>query len=243
MLTCIAPEKIESGDLMAYVEGTAETAVVHHILHCTHCQEEVAALRKADLLLAHQLYREDCPEAMVLLEYEVGFLAEAEKTAVAAHLAICPHCTQELSMLAIEEAPAVVAAPAPTLLDKLRGVGHQILEAVRLPSTPQFDLAVRGQQEIGQIYQAGDFQLMIGQQSDGPFAEGVDVEGQVVNTITGEPIGAGLVRLQSDEHPAAETELDPFGYFEFEEMAAGDYVLHVELTAEMTTVVLVLELA
>ena len=62
---------------------TAETAVVHHILHCTHCQEEVAALRKADLLLAHQLYREDCPEAMVLLEYEVGFLAEDEKTAVA----------------------------------------------------------------------------------------------------------------------------------------------------------------
>lgn len=236
---------------MAYVEGTAETAVVHHILHCAHCQEEVEALRKADLLLTHHLYREECPDAMALLEYQVGFLEGDEKTAVAAHLALCPHCTQELAMLAIEEAPAVATAvdtavataSAPKLLDKLREAGHKIIEAVRLPSTPQFDLAVRGQQEIGQIYQAGDFQLMIGQQSDGPFAEGIDVEGQVVNTITGEPIGEGIVRLQSEARPAAETELDPFGYFEFEEMAAGDYVLHVELTTEMTTVVLVLELA
>ncbi|MEM7114418.1 MAG: hypothetical protein AAF614_18430 [Chloroflexota bacterium] len=234
MLTCIAPEKIEPGDLVAYVEGTAETAVVHHILHCPHCQEEVAALRKADLLLTQQLYRDECPDAMQLLEYKVGFLEGEEKTAVAAHLSLCPHCTAELAQLAIEEAPAT--ATSPSLLDQLRDTSYKILAAIRLPSAPQAGLAVRGQQEMGQIYQAEEFQIIVGLLAEDMFGDGVLFEGQVINMETGVPVSAGNVAVEDSAQAIWHQPINEFGHFEFEELASGSYQVQVELTAEKTKI-------
>lgn len=53
---------------------------------------------EADLTAA--LYRQDCPETMLLGDYQMGLLAANEADPVAAHVARCPHCQAELARLA-----------------------------------------------------------------------------------------------------------------------------------------------
>lgn len=58
---CINPTEIKEGDLMAYVDATADEAVIEHIRRCPACArqaEELAALQAA---LTARLYRFSCP--------------------------------------------------------------------------------------------------------------------------------------------------------------------------------------
>ncbi|MFN8459062.1 MAG: zf-HC2 domain-containing protein [Anaerolineae bacterium] len=57
-------------------------------------------LVKLEAALRTALYRQDCPEVMVLGEYQLGLLAEVEVARLAAHLEHCPHCQAELARLA-----------------------------------------------------------------------------------------------------------------------------------------------
>ena len=47
---CIAPEEIQEGDLVAYLEGDAPLRVKDHIARCAFCAAEIEALRKIDAL-------------------------------------------------------------------------------------------------------------------------------------------------------------------------------------------------
>jgi hypothetical protein len=49
---CIAPQEIQEGDLLAYVEGDASPTVVRHIAKCSACAQEVESLREVDLLFS-----------------------------------------------------------------------------------------------------------------------------------------------------------------------------------------------
>ena len=49
--------------------------------------------------LARALYRFDCPDAHVLGEYDLDLLAPEQRTAIAAHVVDCLHCTSELAQL------------------------------------------------------------------------------------------------------------------------------------------------
>ena len=51
-----------------------------------------AALRAA-------LYRRDCPDAMALVDYHLGWLTEPEQRRIQTHLARCPYCQVELDRL------------------------------------------------------------------------------------------------------------------------------------------------
>jgi hypothetical protein len=64
--------------------------------------------------LRSNLYRRDCPDTMVLGEYQLGLLDEAEQNRLHAHLARCPHCQAEFDRLVeflTEE--ALPASPSP----------------------------------------------------------------------------------------------------------------------------------
>ena len=49
---CIAPQEIQEGDLLAYIEGEASSAVVRHVAHCAACAQEVQSLREVDVLFS-----------------------------------------------------------------------------------------------------------------------------------------------------------------------------------------------
>lgn len=221
-IICIAPEQLIAGDLVAYNEGAAETAVVYHILHCPYCQQEAAALKAVDLLLKNQLYRERCPAPEILLRYVHDWLDEETKTAVFAHLAICPHCPQELQMIA--SAPT---SSDPTNTHPFEKFHFRHIEATR--HFQQLGLHMRGQQEQGQIYRAGDYQLLLGFREPDLFDVGYILEGQLINPKRYQPVSEGTIGLQNRESDIRKAELDSFGYFEFDALAAGTYILNVEL--------------
>lgn len=49
--------------------------------------------------LSRNLYRVDCPAAVELGEYQLDLLAAAERAGVEEHLAVCPHCAEEVAEL------------------------------------------------------------------------------------------------------------------------------------------------
>jgi hypothetical protein len=87
------------------------------------------------------LYRQDCPDKMVLGDYELGLLSEAEQTEVQRHLDQCPHCQTELArfaqsladdplLMAREVAPTIPSpsSPDPTWVESLFEFGRAWLE-------------------------------------------------------------------------------------------------------------------
>src|SRR5687767_4040118 len=65
--------------------------------------------------LRANFYRRDCPDTMVLGEYQLGLLDEAEQSRLRAHLGRCPHCQAEFERLVeflTEE--ALPARPSPS---------------------------------------------------------------------------------------------------------------------------------
>jgi anti-sigma factor RsiW len=97
--SCIDPDAMREGDLMAYVDGIGRKAVAEQIHRCPACAREVGEFRVLQSMLAIRLYRYFCPEPDRLLAYGHGELEDEENLAVARHLDLCPHCVRELSTI------------------------------------------------------------------------------------------------------------------------------------------------
>lgn len=50
-------------------------------------------------ILKSALYRTDCPDTMVLVDYDMGWLDQEESQPVQQHLTTCPHCQAELKRI------------------------------------------------------------------------------------------------------------------------------------------------
>jgi anti-sigma factor RsiW len=62
-------------------------------------KDEMPADVNLEAWLGVAMYRQSCPEPMLLGEYQLGLLDGAEKIHIQAHLARCPHCQAELAEL------------------------------------------------------------------------------------------------------------------------------------------------
>jgi anti-sigma factor RsiW len=100
--TCINPTEINEGDLMAYVDGTADQAVVEHVRRCPACAHQARELATLQAMLTARLYRASCPTPDQLIAYQRGELRDSEKLVVAQHVRQCPHCARELAALVHE---------------------------------------------------------------------------------------------------------------------------------------------
>jgi hypothetical protein len=58
---CIAPDELQEGDLVAYMEGVASPDVVRHITRCPACAAEVEALGQIDSMFSAVLNRTPTP--------------------------------------------------------------------------------------------------------------------------------------------------------------------------------------
>jgi hypothetical protein len=64
--------------------------------------------------LRANFYRRDCPDPLLLGEYQLGLLAEVEQSRLRAHLDKCPHCQAEFGRLVeFLAAAALPANPSP----------------------------------------------------------------------------------------------------------------------------------
>lgn len=110
-------------------------------------------------ILKSALYRTECPDTMILVDYDMGLLDHEENQQIQQHLTICPHCQAELTRITTF-APSEVIQADPSWQDlvgakwrKLKETGQLIIqvidETLTLPSlTPA--IAVKGDEPQNQ---------------------------------------------------------------------------------------------
>ena len=224
--TCIHPSEIQESDLMAYVDGTADEAVVQHIRRCPACARQAEALATLQATLTAKLYRFSCPTPDQLIAYQQSELRGSEKLVVVQHLRQCPHCARELAALAREER---------------MGLGERIRAAIKVLDavlvTPQLQAAgVRGApgatRRTPQVYRADEIEIIVSQTSSRTHPRRWDlsglvhVGGQVPETIapsTGSGHRGARVELYRGEGLIAITTVSPRGRFAFAAVEPGDY--------------------
>jgi hypothetical protein len=169
------------------------------------------------------LYRITCPDGATLGNYHLGFLPEAAAAAISTHLAICPHCTQEVAQLELFLAETAVATPSPTPADRIK-----IWLAKQLPTggqageflgTPAF--AMRGGDTGPLMFEAGDAQLSFEVQDD-PEHPGHKA---ILGLVLGIETEAVEVQLIQNEVLVTAVSLDPIGNFTISNVQQGEYAL------------------
>ncbi len=169
------------------------------------------------------LYRITCPDGATLGNFHLGLLPEATAAAISTHLAICPHCTQEVAQLELFLVETAVSNPTPTTADRIK-----IWLAKQLPTggqtgeflgTPAF--AVRGGDSGPLMFEAGDAQLSLEVQEDPEHPGRKAILGLVLGIET-ETVEAQLIQK---EMMVTAVSLDPIGNFTISNLQQGEYAL------------------
>ena len=80
---------------MAYIDHTAEEAVIQHVQRCPACTRQAEELATFQAILTAKLHRVSCPRPDQLIAYHQRELQGSEKLIVAQHLRQCPHCARQ----------------------------------------------------------------------------------------------------------------------------------------------------
>lgn len=178
-------------------------------------------------VLAGVLYRASCPAAERLLQYGLGTLSSAENNTIQSHLHDCPHCADEITLLAF--APA---AEASSWIERARAWVSGLVEDVTglisaENETPtQLAFAVKGDtNNTPQIFSGGSYRISLSVRGDGLQTSGRRIEGSVVDTQ--DPLAAldGKVYVTNTDSDTRSEPLDDFGFFVIDDLPAATYTL------------------
>jgi hypothetical protein len=217
---CINPVEIEEGDLMAYVDGLAEKAVMQHIQRCPACARQVAELATLQTVLTDRLYRRSCPSPDQLLSFQQDELDKGERLVIAQHLRQCPHCARELATLARDERAG--------LGDWLRSV-IKVVDGLLV--TPRLQpAAVRdaspASRPAPQVYQADEVEVIVQMQASGTHPHLRDLSCLVhIGGHVPETIGQAQAELYRGDGLVDMTRVSPRGRFVFEAVEPSVYDL------------------
>jgi anti-sigma factor RsiW len=100
-MECTAPDEIADEQLIAYIDGEADSATREHIRRCPYCAKRAHDYDLDQQALRALLYRAECPDAQALGEYYlgVGLLSAADRAAIEEHLKNCSLCSADLAKL------------------------------------------------------------------------------------------------------------------------------------------------
>ncbi len=178
-------QRPELGDaqLLAYLDGEADSEVVEHMEQCAQCRERAKQMALLQGRLTSRLYRLACPSSIDLGEYHLGLLGQEQAGAISLHLAECPHCAHEVAQLraylkdlapdveigALERARILVA-------ELVRGV-QDLGPSPALAPSPAF-AGLRGDGDGGPlVYQAEEYQIVVEIQRDAQRQEAFQLAG------------------------------------------------------------------
>ena len=219
----------ELGDaqLLAYLDGEAETEVVMHVEQCAQCSERARQLAQLQGHLTSRLYRLVCPSSTDLGEYHLGLLSQEQAGAVGRHLAECPHCSREVAQLRSylgDLAPDVEFNP----LERVRILVAELVRGIQnLGPTPAFApspafAGLRGDEEDGpRVYQAEEYQVAVEIQRD---AQRQDRFSLLVLVSGGDASGLEAQLWQEDLLISA-VAVDELGNLYISNLAPGRYEL------------------
>ena len=166
------------------------------------------------------LYRFDCPDAQTLGDYQLELLEPVERTRIAAHAGECDECLDELQTLrAFLAMPAVVSDPP---LARVR----RFVATLFTPTPGLAYSGLRGASDSStRVFEANDVSVSVGRaQTSGALLGLVVAAGLPPEALEGHE-----ARLLPREGASLRTQLDDLGNFEFGNVAAGRYVLELDL--------------
>lgn len=230
-MTCINPDEITEGDLMAFIDGDATPAVAAHLHACTACRQQVAHLRTLHSQLRVVLDRRTCPAPELLGELAANLLTGGQKLVVARHIQQCPACAQELARYSQPLLPPTSAGAS----DWLPTIIRRVTAALRWTPSPSLAFARGAGQPPQAFFQAGDLGLLIGD------AAAAGAGGQLIGVLLPQPPPAALpsalppakITLVRGDTPVAETVSDGLGHFVIEQASPGTYDLLVHWQDEL----------
>lgn len=228
-MDCINPGAILPEDLLAYATGEGNSMTAEHVTACPACAEQADSYGAADHLLRTRLFRVDCPPAQTLGELAIGMLEPEASLTVRSHLALCPHCSDELALMtdALRNDPLEDLAPRPRRLSRIIA---RLLPATRPNTAPA---GVRGANETTTLtYDASNLtiSLAVTVESEQPVRRWA-LLGLVVNDAGDAPPAVAAARLLREGRVVSETSLDEWGNIAFSALEAGLYDLEVDTAA------------
>lgn len=222
----IEPSTITPEDLIAYIDGEAPPRVVERIESDPALAAEAREYARVQNQLRVRLHRFDCPPPERLGEYDLGLLAPAERTRIAAHLRDCPHCTAELAMLRAFLATEPDIPPVGAI-ERVRR-----LVATLLPPPPLLSphARLRGADDAtARTYQADDVTITLDLGS--PVRRGLTSLVGLIWRDDADPetIAGSAVILTDTDGTMHTTAIDELGNFTFDDISPGTYHLEVTL--------------
>ena len=238
-MICQNIPQFEDIELMMALDGEADPEVAMHMSQCPQCGQRAAQLANIQHAATTRLFRAACPSALELGEYHLGMLPAATTAYLQQHLAVCPHCTQELAQLT-----SFMEGPDPYLRsDPLAAIKQSVRVLVaRLTSGSQFGrfpgqpvlspalAGLRGDSAGPLTYEAGDAQIILEVQDDQEQAGRRAIIGLVMGLANQDV----AVHLWRDEQLVVTGAVDTFGNFSIDDLTPGAYELFV--TGELTEI-------
>jgi hypothetical protein len=223
-MKCISSPALDNVEIVAYVDGEADEAVIAHIQQCPFCSERARQWTLLQNRLKKQSYRVTCPTPMELGDYHLGYLPAAQVLVVSQHLRECTLCQQEVAML---ENFLSNLAPEADLLGAAKVLIARLMGA---PAAP----ALRGEAKGPLTFEADGIVIVLDIQ---PAIEGkMNILGQVAADDQEQWTGA-LVELREDDQVQCTTTIDDLGAFRCEGMISGKQELRIVPTGGSPVVV------
>jgi len=229
-MKCITSPALDDTQIISYVEGEADDAVLAHMRECAYCSERANHWTLLQNDLRKQLYRINCPTPMEIGDYHLGLLPAPQALIVAQHVRECPLCRREVAELEnfLEE-----LAPEVSLLRAARVLIARLINGNGGESAPTF-AALRGEAKGPITLEADGIVILLDIQ---PTNEGsVNILGQVAADNQGQWTGA-LVELRQENELQSSIEVDDLGAFQAEGIRPGSKELRIYSKDNSLTVV------
>lgn len=220
-------------DLIAFIDGEAPEDVRARIAADPAMRASAAQYAQTQRRLQRNLYRFACPSPQLLGEYDLGLVSVDERTRIAAHVVMCPRCTEELRMFRDFLALQDEAPP--------NGAGTRVrrLVANLLSPPPLFSphASLRGAEETTtRTYQVAGVTITLDLSAPSPHGR-TSLVGLLWRDDDGfAPLIGNVTLYQANGSVVGTTEIDEMGNFAFDEIATGMYRLEVMLGDECISI-------
>ena len=217
-MNCISSPALDDTQILSFIEGEADDAVVAHIKECPYCSEKARRWASLQNRLKKRSYRVTCPNPIELGDYHMGLLSDSQKLAVAQHVRECPLCRQEVAIL---EDFLTSQAPESSLLGAAKVLIARLMSG---QSESGLAPALRGEAKGPLTYEADGLVIVLDIQPAND--EKVDILGQVAADDQDRWTGA-LVELRQANQLECSTTIDDLGAFRCEGVTPGKQVLRL----------------
>lgn len=243
-MKCIYNKPLSDEQLLAFLDGEADSDTINHLRECPYCQGQLRAMETFE----QRLVRATHPNRHTLLDFSFGLTSEATIESLRPHVERCKRCQKILAEFESykEESYQPVIQSAPSSRPAIRRLrpGELLHELVAYLLPQQVAaMPVLGNGERSLVAEAGDVKLFL---NIGPEGQGFTISGQVVAEAEKQEVWEGalatLAPLNSQGNSYSAL-LNDLGEFTCQYVRPDTYKLRIESLAGIALILYDVSLA